>query len=57
MKHQKSDKVMGAEYGIFIGGVLIGIIIGAFIGVYIGVATYKRNDNINVRKNGQSNIT
>ncbi len=38
---------MGAEYGIFIGGVLIGIIIGAFIGVYIGVATYKRNNNIN----------
>ena len=47
MKHQKSDKVMGAEYGIFIGGVLIGIIIGAFIGVYIGVASYKRNNNIN----------
>lgn len=38
---------MGAEYGIFIGGVLIGIIIGAFIGVYIGVASYKRNNNIN----------
>lgn len=38
---------MGAEYGIFIGGILIGIIIGAFIGVYIGVATYKRNNNIN----------
>jgi uncharacterized membrane protein len=37
---------MGAEYGIFIGGVLIGIIIGAFIGVYIGVASYKRNNNI-----------
>ena len=36
---------MGAEYGIFIGGVLIGIIVGAFIGVYIGVASYKRNNN------------
>lgn len=38
---------MGADFGIFIGGVLIGIIIGAFIGVYIGVASYKRNNNIN----------
>ena len=38
---------MGADFGIFIGGVLIGIIIGAFIGVYIGVASYKWNNNIN----------